>query len=89
MTFDDAFLSVLSYAYPILADLGLPGTMFAPTEDRDAKGEGFTHKGGDIVTISAPKLGALVNRVSLSNRIPRWEFGSRALMRSLSARGML
>lgn len=65
------------------------GTMFAPTEDRGAKGEGFTHKVGDIVTISAPKLGALVNRVNLSNRIPRWEYGARALMRSLSARGSL
>jgi len=65
------------------------GTMFAPTEDRGAKGEGFTHKTGDIVTISAPKLGALVNRVNLSDRIPRWEFGSRALMRSLTARGLL
>jgi fumarylacetoacetate (FAA) hydrolase family protein len=65
------------------------GTMFAPTEDRGAKGEGFTHKIGDIVTISAPKLGALVNRVNTSNRIPRWEFGSRALMRSLAARGLL
>jgi fumarylacetoacetate (FAA) hydrolase family protein len=65
------------------------GTMFAPTEDRGAKGEGFTHKTGDIVAISAPKLGALVNRVDLSDRIPRWEFGSRALMRSLTARGLL
>ena len=65
------------------------GTMFAPTEDRGAKGEGFTHKVGDIITISAPKLGALVNRVNLSNRIPRWEFGSRALMRCLTARGLL
>jgi len=65
------------------------GTMFAPTEDRGAKGEGFTHKTGDIVSISAPKLGALVNRVNLSNRIPCWEFGSRALMRSLMARGLL
>ncbi|HKX09529.1 MAG TPA: fumarylacetoacetate hydrolase family protein [Stellaceae bacterium] len=60
------------------------GTMFAPTEDRGAKGEGFTHKVGDIVTISSPKLGALVNRVNLSNRIPRWEFGTRALMRHLA-----
>ncbi len=60
------------------------GTMFAPTEDRGAKGEGFTHKVGDIVTISSPKLGALVNRVNLSNRIPRWEYGTRALMRHLA-----
>jgi fumarylacetoacetate (FAA) hydrolase family protein len=60
------------------------GTMFAPTEDRGAKGEGFTHKIGDIVTISSPKLGALVNRVNHSNRIPRWEYGTRALMRHLA-----
>jgi fumarylacetoacetate (FAA) hydrolase family protein len=60
------------------------GTMFAPTEDRGAKGEGFTHKVGDVVTISSPKLGALVNRVNLSNRIPRWEYGTRALMRHLA-----
>ena len=65
------------------------GTMFAPTEDRGAKGEGFTHKIGDTVTISSPKLGALVNRVNHSNRIPRWEYGTRALMRSLKARGLL
>ena len=34
------------------------GTLFAPTDDRDVKGEGFTHKRGDLVTISAPGLGA-------------------------------
>ena len=62
------------------------GTMFAPTEDRGAKGEGFTHKIGDIVTISSPKLGALVNRVNYSDRIPRWEYGTRALLRWLTAR---
>ena len=39
------------------------GTMFAPIKDRDAKGQGFTHKVGDIVTIATPKLGALTNRV--------------------------
>jgi fumarylacetoacetate (FAA) hydrolase family protein len=65
------------------------GTMFAPTEDRGAKGEGFTHKVGDIVTISSPKLGALVNRVNLSDRIPRWKYGTRALMRHLAATGAL
>ena len=37
--------------------------MFAPTEDRDAPGGGFTHKVGDVVTISSPMLGSLVNRV--------------------------
>ncbi|HUK10012.1 MAG TPA: fumarylacetoacetate hydrolase family protein [Stellaceae bacterium] len=65
------------------------GTMFAPTEDRGAKGEGFTHKIGDRVTIAAPKLGALINRVNRSDRIPPWRFGGAALMRSLARRGML
>lgn len=36
--------------------------MFAPTQDRDELGMGFTHKTGDIVTIVSPKLGTLVNR---------------------------
>jgi peptidoglycan/xylan/chitin deacetylase (PgdA/CDA1 family) len=31
VTFDDAFLSVLTRARPILSELGLPGTVFAPT----------------------------------------------------------
>ena len=35
------------------------GTMFAPTEDRDAPGQGFTHKVGDVVTIESPRLGRL------------------------------
>jgi fumarylacetoacetate (FAA) hydrolase family protein len=65
------------------------GTMFAPTEDRGKKGDGFTHKLGDIVTISAPELGALVNRVDRSDRIPPWRFGARALMTSLVRRGMV
>ena len=65
------------------------GTMFAPIEDRDVPGEGFTHKLGDRVTISSPDLGALVNRVGLSNGIPPWEFGIAALMQNLSARGLL
>ena len=65
------------------------GTMFVPTTDRDAKGEGFTHREGDIVRVSSPKLGALVNRVTTSDRAPPWTFGARALMRSLAARGLL
>lgn len=31
VTFDDAFLSVLEHAYPIMSALGLAGTVFAPT----------------------------------------------------------
>ncbi len=65
------------------------GTMFAPTEDRDQAGEGFTHKLGDRVTISNPKLGALVNRVRLSTECAEWTFGSAALMRNLAARGLI
>ncbi len=64
------------------------GTLFAPTEDRDAPGEGFTHKLGDRVQISSPKLGALVNRVTTADAAPPWTFGARALMRSLAARGI-
>ena len=40
------------------------GTLFAPTQDRDVKGSGFTHKDGDVVRISTPKLGVLENRVT-------------------------
>lgn len=65
------------------------GTMFAPVEDRDVKGQGFTHKAGDIVTISTPTLGALINRVSTSDKAAPWTFGTRALMRNLAARGLL
>lgn len=65
------------------------GTMFVPVQDRDRPGEGFTHKTGDIVRISCPTLGCLVNRVDRSDRLPPWTFGSRALMVNLSARGLI
>ena len=65
------------------------GTMFAPVEDRDAKGKGFTHKVGDIVTIETPSLGRLVNRVNLCTEIAPWKFGAGALMRNLAKRGLL
>ena len=65
------------------------GTMFAPTKDRGAKGSGFTHKLGDIVTIATPSLGALVNRVTTSDKAPPWTFGASALMRNLAKRGLL
>ncbi len=51
------------------------GTMFAPTEDRDIPGEGFTHKPGDRVEISTPLLGKLVNWVNHCDEIPEWEYG--------------
>ena len=49
------------------------GTMFAPTEDRDTPGEGFTHKIGDIVSISTPSLGRLINRVDTSDKCEPWK----------------
>ncbi|HZU52121.1 MAG TPA: fumarylacetoacetate hydrolase family protein [Sphingomicrobium sp.] len=65
------------------------GTLFAPTQDRDEEGRGFTHKPGDEVRISTPKLGTLVNIVTTSRDAPPWTFGTRALMRNLSERGLL
>jgi len=65
------------------------GTLFAPTDDRDEPGRGFTHKIGDQVRISTPKLGTLANSVSTSRDAPPWEFGTRALMRNLASRGLL
>src|SRR5512132_2299321 len=65
------------------------GTMFAPTKDRHAPGQGFTHEVGDIVTVATPKLGALVNRVEHSDRIAPWTFGAAALMRNLARRRLL
>ncbi|MNO29049.1 Fumarylacetoacetate (FAA) hydrolase family protein [compost metagenome] len=65
------------------------GTLFAPKQDRDQPGNGFTHKPGDVVTISNPQLGALCNRVTTSDQAPAWQFGLRALIDSLSRRGLL
>jgi fumarylacetoacetate (FAA) hydrolase family protein len=65
------------------------GTLFAPTEDRKAPGMGFTHEYGDIVRISSPRLGALVNTVVAGEQAAPWTFGVRALMRSLARRGVL
>ena len=67
----------------------MSGTMFAPTQDRGEEGEGFTHAVGDIVTISSPRLGTLVNQVNLSHLAEPWEFGIKALMENLSQRGLL
>src|SRR5260221_3817016 len=65
------------------------GTLFAPTQDRDEPGRGFTHKIGDEVRISTPKLGTLANTVATSRDAPAWTFGIRALMRNLAGRGLL
>jgi fumarylacetoacetate (FAA) hydrolase family protein len=65
------------------------GTMFAPVQDRDGPGQGFTHHLGDRVTIAAPQLGALTNTVRLATDAPPWTFGTAALMRNLAGRGLL
>ena len=65
------------------------GTMFAPTEDRDSAGGGFTHKLGDVVRISSARLGTLENTVNSSDRIAPWTFGLRQLFANLAARGLL
>lgn len=76
------------HQYPDGAVLFL-GTMFAPIEDRDEPGQGFTHKLGDIVTIAAPEIGRLVNRMRLTHECEPWTFGTAALMRNLGRRGLL
>lgn len=64
------------------------GTLFSPTQDRDEYGRGFTHKLGDRVCISSPRLGVLENVVTHADLAPPWRFGARALMRSLASRGL-
>jgi fumarylacetoacetate (FAA) hydrolase family protein len=76
------------HQYPDGAALYL-GTMFAPIKDRDTVGGGFTHKYGDIVTIAAPELGALVNRMRRTDECEPWTFGASHLMRNLAKRGLL
>jgi fumarylacetoacetate (FAA) hydrolase family protein len=76
------------HQYPDGAVLFL-GTMFAPIEDRDAPGQGFIHKIGDLVTIAASELGRLVNRMRLTHECEPWTFGASHLMRNLARRGLL
>ncbi|MCR9121405.1 MAG: fumarylacetoacetate hydrolase family protein [Phyllobacteriaceae bacterium] len=65
------------------------GTLFAPTQDRDTPGGGFTHKLGDAVEIANASLGRLANTVRLSTECPPWTFGTSALMKNLSARKLI
>lgn len=65
------------------------GTLFAPTQDRDVAGFGFTHKEGDVVRISTPRLGVLENRVTTAKAAPPWNFGIADLMKNLLKRGLL
>ncbi len=61
------------------------GSMFAPTQDRDEVGKGFTHHPGDVVVIRTPRLGTLVNRVSYCDAIAPWIYGFSALLKSARA----
>jgi fumarylacetoacetate (FAA) hydrolase family protein len=65
------------------------GTWFSPTDDRGTPGAGFTHHRGDIVRISSPTLGTLVNIVNKAEQAPPWSFGIRSLMANLAGRGLL
>ena len=76
------------HQYPDGAVLFL-GTLFAPIEDRDVKGQGFTHKRGDIVTVSSTELGSLTNRMVPTDVAAPWTFGASHLMRNLAKRGLL
>jgi fumarylacetoacetate (FAA) hydrolase family protein len=65
------------------------GTLFAPVQDRDEPGRGFTHKVGDTVSIESARLGTLVNRVVTSKDAAPWTDGIGALFRNLAQRGLL
>ncbi len=76
------------HQYPDGALLFL-GTLFAPVEDRGETGKGFTHRVGDVVRISSPLIGTLVNRVQLSEECEPWTYGMTDLMKNLAGRGLL
>jgi hypothetical protein len=65
------------------------GTMFAPVQDRNSVGSGFTHHIGDSVRITTEKLGTLVNTVKHCDQIKPWTFGVRDLVRNLTKRNLL
>jgi fumarylacetoacetate (FAA) hydrolase family protein len=65
------------------------GTMFAPTQDRFAKDQGFTHAVGDVVSVHTPKLGCLTNQVNTSDQIAPWTIGVRHLISLLAKRNVL
>ena len=65
------------------------GTLFAPIQDRDSPGKGFTHHLDDVVKIRSSHLGCLQNRVTFSHLAPPWDFGIAALAKNLAARGLL
>jgi peptidoglycan/xylan/chitin deacetylase (PgdA/CDA1 family) len=77
VTFDDAFLSVLELAHPIMARLDLPGTVFAPTSFMDQR-RPLLWKGIDhwAATPDAPELQSMCWE-DLQRLIDQgWEVGS-------------
>jgi fumarylacetoacetate (FAA) hydrolase family protein len=65
------------------------GTMFAPVKDRGGAGKGFTHKTGDVVSISTPSLGTLSNTVRLATEAAPWTYGTSHLLRDLAKADLL
>ncbi len=65
------------------------GTMFAPVKDRGGAGKGFTHKTGDVVSISTPALGTLSNTVRLATEAAPWTYGTSHLLRDLAKADLL
>ena len=65
------------------------GTLFAPTQDRDTPGAGFTHKMGDSVTIRSDRIGTLTNTVTTSRDAPAWTMGIADFARNLAERGLI
>ncbi len=65
------------------------GTMFAPVKDRGGAGKGFTHKLGDVVSISTPSLGTLSNTVRLATEAAAWTYGTSHLLRDLAQADLL
>ena len=65
------------------------GTMFAPVKDRGGVGKGFTHKTGDVVSISTPSLGTLSNTVRLATEAAPWTYGTSHLLRDLAKADLL
>ena len=65
------------------------GAMCSITQDRFGDGRGFTHATGDVVRISSPELGTLVNHVRPSDQVGRETIGIADLMSGLASRGYL
>jgi fumarylacetoacetate (FAA) hydrolase family protein len=80
--------AIVHHQYPDGFALFL-GTMFAPIVDREAPGQGFTHKPGDLVRISAERLGVLESKVTTCDKAPPWTMGIGELMQNLAGRGLL